>query len=68
MKNLVESILFKVIILNIILVGNIAFYTWGYPDSGAQYAWDIHPLFWGMLQGLFCYAAGAYMYFAIKKV
>ena len=39
-----------------IIVGNIAFYTWGYPESGAKYAWDIHPLFYLMWQLIFLYA------------
>ena len=68
MNKIVESRFFKFMVVGIVAIGNILFYTWGYPESGAKAAWEVHPLFWGMLQSIFLYAMVAYTYFGIKNV
>jgi len=67
MKKIVESSLTWYIVATIILIGNIAFYKWDYPSSGAQAAWDVHPLFWFMWQTIFAYAIIGITYLGIKK-
>jgi hypothetical protein len=59
---------FKAVVILLIATGNVLFYTWGYPDSGAKAAWEVGWAFWAMWQGIFLYAIGGYLYFLIKNV
>ena len=67
MKRFIESTEFKGVIISMIAFMNVAFYTWGYPESGAKAAWDVSPLFYLLLQGIFLYAIVGYIYFTITK-
>lgn len=58
----------KFAIASIILVGNIVFYTWGAPSSGANYAIAIHPLFYFMIQGLFLVGFLSWIYMGVKDL
>jgi hypothetical protein len=59
---------FKIIVIVIIAIMNICFYSIGYPDTGFRYAWDINPLFAIGMQLLFSIPMGAYIYFYIKNI
>jgi len=68
MKWLTKTRLLKIALIVLATVGNILFYTWGYPESGAKYAWDTHPLFAVMCQFLFLAPISAYVYFTKEDV
>jgi hypothetical protein len=68
MKNLMSTRLPKFLIAGLLLVINILFYTVSYPDSGAVYAWEIHPLFAIAMQIVIGVPIVAYIYFGIKNI
>jgi hypothetical protein len=68
MKNLMSTRLPKFLIAGLLLVINILFYTVSYPDSGAVYAWKIHPLFAITMQIVIGVPIVAYIYFGIKNI
>jgi len=64
---LTETSFFKFLMAFLVAVVNVLFYTLGYPETGAKAAWEVHPLFFCMWQGIFLYACIGMIYFGITK-
>jgi len=68
MKKFFENRITKFALALLTIIGNVLFYTWGAPGSGAKYAVEVHPLFYFMIQEIFLVVSGAWIYFGIKNV
>ena len=67
MKKFFEKRYVKFILAALALVVNILFYTISAPESGANAAVELHPLFYFMIQEVFVVVIAAWIYFGIKN-
>lgn len=68
MEKLANSNIARGLVILLIIIGNILFYTLGgLHDSGAAYAWRVHWLFWLMWQSIFLFAIVGLIIMWIKK-